>query len=156
MDSKQCKACGHSKPLADFYPHPGMKDGYLNKCIACVKARVALHRQKNSDRIKEYDRQRHAHPDAICRRQKYSRTPAGKEARQKANKRWNALNKFKRAIHSAVARAVRSGAIQRKPCQVCGNKRSEAHHPDYSNPLRVQWLCAKHHKEAHEKIQPLV
>jgi len=30
----------------------------------------------------------------------------------------------------------------------CANK-PEAHHPDYSAPLDVVWLCSAHHKQAH-------
>lgn len=40
------------------------------------------------------------------------------------------------------------GKIKRKPCIICGMK-AEAHHPDYSKPLEVVWLCSFHHKEWH-------
>lgn len=32
-------------------------------------------------------------------------------------------------------------------CASCG--RPHGHHPDYSRPLDVVWLCDKHHKEVH-------
>lgn len=41
-----------------------------------------------------------------------------------------------------------SGKVQRQPCFICG-ERAEAHHPDYSQPLSVTWLCPQHHKDAH-------
>ena len=41
------------------------------------------------------------------------------------------------------------GKIPRKPCLVCGSKNVEKHHPDYSKPLEVIWMCRKHHLELH-------
>lgn len=37
-----------------------------------------------------------------------------------------------------------------------GNKKSEAHHADYSKPLDVVWLCDWHHKEEHKRLKELV
>lgn len=54
----------------------------------------------------------------------------------------------------ALARSIlhtklRSGEVKRKPCQVCGKPNAHAHHPDYSKPLKVQWLCRDHHEAVH-------
>ena len=35
---KPCIKCGAVKSLGEFYTHPGMADGYLNACKACVRA----------------------------------------------------------------------------------------------------------------------
>ncbi len=48
----------------------------------------------------------------------------------------------------AVQTAVRNGTLVRLPCK-CGDSKSEAHHKDYTKPLEVEWLCRKHHVEAH-------
>ena len=45
--------------------------------------------------------------------------------------------------------AIAKGRIKRQPCCVCGDPKSEGHHEDYTKPLDVIWLCAKHHSEAH-------
>jgi len=41
--------------------------------------------------------------------------------------------------------------MERKPCEVCNDVNSEAHHDDYSKPMEVRFLCSKHHKEHHAK-----
>lgn len=48
-----------------------------------------------------------------------------------------------------VANAVKSGALVRRPCEVCGLAKAEAHHDDYTKPLVVRWLCRTHHVEHH-------
>ena len=52
---------------------------------------------------------------------------------------------------SALNHAVRDKNIKRLPCEVCGNKKSEGHHHDYSKPLHVKWLCDTHHHEEHKR-----
>jgi len=51
--------------------------------------------------------------------------------------------------HKSVMRAVRRGLISRKPCEECGDPKSEGHHEDYSKPLEVIWLCRTHHRRRH-------
>ncbi len=65
--------------------------------------------------------------------------------------RWRLRNPKKVWAQVATASALRRGLIQRKPCEVCGAKKAEAHHPDYDRPLLVRWLCRKHHKQAHRR-----
>lgn len=55
----------------------------------------------------------------------------------------------KRIARAWVARMVKRGAMDREPCRACGAAPAEAHHVDYSRPLRVEWLCAHHHRLAH-------
>jgi hypothetical protein len=54
----------------------------------------------------------------------------------------------KKNAWNLVYKAVRSGRLIRPTgCSRCGKRcKPEAHHPDYSKPLEVVWLCEVCHK----------
>lgn len=136
MSEKRCFKCGEVKPLSDFYKHSKMADGHLNKCKACAKADVWHHRRDNIEKVRSYDRERSRDPERIARIQRNTA-----EYRAKYPERY--------AANTAVGNALRSGKLKKTPCICCGEEKVEAHHPDYSAPLDVVWLCAAHHKELH-------
>lgn len=65
---------------------------------------------------------------------------------------WIKRNPEKRKAHEIVCAAIAAGTLVRQPCEVCGET-AEAHHPDYAEPLKVEWLCPKHHKARHRELQ---
>ena len=45
---------------------------------------------------------------------------------------------------------VKRGQLDRGPCRDCGTTENvHGHHPDYSDPWRVIWLCAPCHRHEH-------
>ena len=44
---------------------------------------------------------------------------------------------------------LRRGKLVRAPCERCGDEKSQMHHPDYSQPLLVRWLCRPCHLAEH-------
>lgn len=60
-------------------------------------------------------------------------------------------NRQKVVARWLAGKALQRGKLKRRPCQVCGDERSQMHHPDYSEPYRIEWLCRKHHAEKHRK-----
>lgn len=56
--------------------------------------------------------------------------------------------KARRALNNAVA----SGKVRRKPCEVCRSPKTHGHHEDYSKPLKVRWLCRRHHCQLHKRV----
>lgn len=48
--------------------------------------------------------------------------------------------------------AFLSGELKQKDCEHCGRKKSEMHHPDYTKPLDVIWLCKPCHGREHRRI----
>lgn len=64
-------------------------------------------------------------------------------------------NKLKIDARIETRKAIRNGIIQRKDaCEVCSSQKNvEIHHPDYSKPLEVQFLCKKHHWQADQLLK---
>jgi hypothetical protein len=51
---------------------------------------------------------------------------------------------------SQINNAIRAGRVSRGTCVLLGPECEgmiEAHHDDYSQPLRVFWLCHRHHRK---------
>lgn len=72
-------------------------------------------------------------------------------SKYEAQRRWRERNRLADWAHNATRSAIRRGLIERLPCAVCGAEKSEAHHPDYLDPLKVTWLCRAHHKAEHAR-----
>ena len=56
---------------------------------------------------------------------------------------------FKSEVRALVHNEIRRGNLIRQPCEDCDNPRTDAHHDDYDKPLKVRWLCRKHHRQIH-------
>lgn len=56
---------------------------------------------------------------------------------------------------SKVAEAIRLGKITPSPCEMCGEKKVQAHHDDYNKPLDVRWLCDKCRRLWHRTNTPI-
>lgn len=64
--------------------------------------------------------------------------------------KYNLKNPEKSKARYTLRHAVNYQKIIKRGFCHCG-KVGEAHHPDYSKPLDVIWLCRKHHMELHRK-----
>lgn len=146
---KKCKTCGIEKEIGEFYSHGQMRDGKLNHCKQCYKQKVAINRLANLERYREYDRRRGRLPHRL----KANRLCARQRDRSQSQIAWRERNPEKRAAHVILGNALRSGRIKKAPCEICGKKKAEAHHDDYAFPLKVRWLCRKHHAELHRRYK---
>jgi len=142
---KQCKKCLQVKNVEEFYRHPRMADGRLNKCKDCARADVTENRKKNADYYKNYDRLRWDSGG--------SRGVASDEAQRKASQKWARSHRAVRHAHAVVQYAERSGELSRpEVCEACRKRVPvEAHHEDYAKPLDVRWLCKKCHAKTWRK-----
>jgi hypothetical protein len=133
---KVCSDCGTEKSKTEFQKRNASVDGLTASCKQCLKERDA----------KRYKKEREVR---LARQKAYLATPKGKAAHKRATEKWQAENKVRRAAHIILGNALKYKTITRQPCWVCG-KKAEAHHPDYSRPLDVVWLCKEHHQEVHQ------
>lgn len=82
----------------------------------------------------------------------------GEQAKARAQKRTAWFYKYnknrdpkKKNARRKVELALSSGTLKKLPCEKCGKKRSQAHHPDYDKPLKIVWLCTLCHRHIHKK-----
>jgi len=154
-EHKRCFKCGETKPLSDFYKHPKMADGHVNKCKECNKKDVRENRETRLDYYQEYDRERSKdrESDRIQKQREYSKRP-------EVLKRSRVIKKMSadRYPHKSVCRytlsnAIRDGKIFRPGfCEFCGKQCTpHGHHSSYSieMALLVTWLCTSCHGKVH-------
>lgn len=159
METKVCKKCGRELPISEFYVHKRMGDGHLSFCKDCVKSRVHKYREKNIEKVREYDRNR---PNAKDRKRKERISLMNNKKRLKKYKEqrnmWSKLNRYKRNAHNKLKNALLNGnVIKLIKCEVCGktNCTIQGHHYDYSKPLDVIWLCTECHGKVHRQYNKL-
>ena len=151
---KTCFKCNKEKPLEDFYKHPQMADGRVNKCKECNKLDVRKNRKDNIEYYHEYDRKRGTLPHRVAASKAYQKPEAGKASCAKSKKKWLAANADKRAAHIILGNAVRGGRIEKPDnCPICwATVRINGHHDDYTLPLEVRWCCSKCHRDIHKGL----
>lgn len=152
---KTCCVCKANKPISDFHANRKAKDGKSGKCKPCALHAAKIHREQNSDHFKLYDKARATDPARVAARVSYKRTEKGKSSHSASMQRYNEKHPDRYKAKSIFGHQLRIGAIQPQPCQVCGEGRTEGHHPDYSRPLDVVWLCVPHHKEVHRMTKEI-
>lgn len=148
MSEKKCFKCGTVKSLDQFYRHSKMGDGHLGKCIECTKRDV----DEREKRLRASDPEWLARERERCREKQTKRRAAGlcplTDIERERIKKWGRDNNYKRRAQTRSNRAqARGELIKPVACEACGatDVALEKHHPDYSRPLYVQWLCKKCH-----------
>ena len=158
MKTKKCSDCKKIKRVSKFYKNKQMISGYYSKCKLCIDSDIREYRKKHKEKYKIYYREyQKKHKDTIrqTNRQWYVRhkhDPKIKKASAYHRKIYLAKFPEKYKARNAVNNAIQSGRLKKERCEVCGAKQVHGHHEDYAKPLKVVWLCPKHHVERHHKI----
>jgi hypothetical protein len=82
---------------------------------------------------------------------RYRNTDKGRENIYRALKKSTAKFRYKQDAREILNWHLKKNKIEKSNC-FCG-KKGEAHHPDYSKPLEVIWLCRPHHSELHRQLK---
>ena len=139
MTTKRCTGCNIEKPISEFCLRRIARDGLQYDCKECSKRKSRAYRIANAEHCKAHDRARANLPHVIeAKRLGYKKY--GPKYKSRFPERIKAM--------SMVNNALSSGRLQKQPCWICGAT-AQAHHPDYSRPMDVVWLCATHHRQAH-------
>ena len=136
---KRCFKCKENKELHEFYKHPEMADGHLGKCKECTKVDTSENYADKREQYSKYERQREQTEKRKIWKAEYQKI---------YRKRYPEKAKCSRKTWYNI----RAGNLIKKPCEVCGEVKVQAHHEDYSKPLKVIWLCFKHHRELHNQV----
>jgi len=148
--NKQCFKCKETKLISEFYAHKAMADGHLGKCKTCAKRDVfeRVERLKSNPAWVKRERERDRIKQAEYRAKGLA-WPASDESRSA----WQNRNPEKVKAQQQANNAVKKGLIKKKDkCEICGaGGRIEKHHPDYSKPLEVQFLCCVCHGKTKRK-----
>lgn len=164
---KKCNLCGEVKSTDEFYKDNRASDGCQSACKSCwrnrVNARYAASsdfREKTRKWVSDYKKKnkqkwneaetRRRWKDIDRRRDQGRRSYHRNKDRVLAYQReYRSNNPDKISARKAVSLAIASGDLIPGVCTICGNGKVEAHHPDYSQPLNVVWLCPRDHARHH-------
>lgn len=57
LREKVCISCSSSQPIGNYYTHPQMADGHLNKCKQCCKEDTLTNRARNLEKVHREERE---------------------------------------------------------------------------------------------------
>ena len=56
----------------------------------------------------------------------------------------------RKKANDLLNREIKRGKVEKEECYFCGSRKHVVgHHPDYSKPLDVIWLCNRCHRRLH-------
>uniref|UniRef100_A0A6M3ILG4 Uncharacterized protein n=1 Tax=viral metagenome TaxID=1070528 RepID=A0A6M3ILG4_9ZZZZ len=107
--------------------------------------------KKNKDKIKEYHKKYwQENKDKIKEREKiYKTTERYVKWKRDYRKIEYERHKDKIKARKKIKGLVHQNRLKRLPCQICGENKSEFHHPNYAKPYEVYHLCDYCHKKVH-------
>jgi len=151
METRFCAGCNQEKPLTDFYK--SSRDGFQARCKECK--RVEGRERNRQPKRKAYNARFQKELTESGYFQEYQSRPEVKRRRADRAKQYSQDPKLRiRWLARWYSRRmVRNGSITQQPCAICGKEDSQMHHPDYTKPLLIVWLCADCHRKLHRNAK---
>lgn len=110
--------------------------------------------RRDAEKVRARDRERYERDKAKRRAANRAHVAANRERETARRREWEMANPEKKRAHRAVAYAIKTGRLTRpRVCPGCGRDDTliQAHHDDYSQPLKVRWLCPTCHAAAQKQ-----
>lgn len=145
----KCPDCNEEKPESAFGRNARRENGLMLYCRTCTAVRAAAYRVKTG--LKKPVGWTRKTGDMQEYRRAWNDAHPGYGVVSK--RRWLLKNPERAAAKEKTWTAIRYGKLKKLPCAECGNADVQAHHPDYSKPLEVVWLCVDHHHEIHRELR---
>lgn len=131
---RKCNCCHKVKPFSDFYKCPSVNGaGICRLCKDCISENGKKYYRENRKKI-------------LKRIHKYLKTPKAKELSRIKTQRMMEKYPEKFRTRQLTRNYIKMGKIKKKPCEICGETKVEAHHTDYSDAINVHWYCRLHHR----------
>ena len=150
---KTCTKCKIEKPFSDFYRCKATKDGVQFYCKECCKE----YKLKNREAIKTYQRKYHReyyYRDIVANRERQRERNRARLPCRSRNQFYTRDINYKdvselktwRTPEKNKARTCSKKLLRPDKCEQCGKEcKPHGHHPDYSKPKEVVWLCVSCH-----------
>ena len=135
-----CSVCGKDKLLSDFYNDKTRLFGKSYRCKICTQ----LYYKENKSRLLS---------NQLEHNREYSRRETTKKLKLQSAHRMRELYPEKFKARDTARNAIKTGKLEKQPCEVCEEPKAEMHHNDYSEPLEVRWLCQLHHRELEGRLE---
>lgn len=143
QNRRVCKKCKRKEALKFYYRN---KNSRTPEQIKHRTEHQKAYAQKPEIIIKKNERARNHYwqnRDEICKKNR---------GKHKLNpKPYKPREPYKEKCHALFQYAVKIGRVKKQPCIICDKFPAEGHHHDYWKPLKVIWLCRKHHSALHRE-----
>lgn len=176
-ESKTCSKCGETKPLTEFYVHRDCVDGRRPDCAECCRQRTRNWQAANSERAKDFYRERYAKNPEVYKQRSRARYAAKREEIRERARAYNLANP-EVTRRAAAKRKARKAGVEHKPytrreiydrdggiCRGCKKELAFERHgfeidhivpislggPD--TPANVQLMCRPCNREKWNKLE---